>query len=198
MANPSVAYGFRAVNLIDGSGMPNFGVFRGALINPAAGQKMFYGDVVAPLAGGFFAPATVTGGGAAIGGVAGTYFMWPSLTARQNIRDHWWTGNAADVSPGGQVQLAVEAAQNIVFQVRSAGTSGNPVTAAQVGQNANFIVGAGGNTLNGLSSYALDDNTIGAGATLPFKIYGLVPAPSSDPTSLYNEVYVVINNLTLP
>jgi len=196
MANPSIAYGFRAVSLIDGSGMPNFGVFRGALINPAAAQKMFYGDVVAPISGGYYAPATVLNG--AIGGVAGTYFMWPSLTARQNIRDHWWTGNAADVAPGGTVQLAVEAASNIVFQCRSAGTSGGPVTQAQVGSNAPFILGAGGNTLNGISSMALDDANIGATSTFPFKIYRMVQQPESDPTSIYNEVLVVINNLTLP
>ena len=69
-------------------------------------------------------------------------------------------------------------------------------SAAQIGSNVNLYIGAGGNTLNGLSSMAIDDASIGAGPSLPFKIYGIVQAPESDPTSIYNEVFVVFNNLT--
>lgn len=196
MTNPSVGYGFRAVGLVDGSS-PNFGIYRGALVNPASAQKMFYGDVLLPISGGFFAPFTVeVGGGAPVGGVAGGLFVWPSLAARMTIRQNWWTGVAGDVVAGGQLGLSVEQNAQTVFQVRSAGTSGGPVTAAQIGSNANFTIGAGGNTLNGLSSMMLDDATIGAGASLPFKIYAIVQAPESDPTSINNEVLVVFNNLS--
>src|SRR6516164_3057667 len=122
MANPTVAYGFRAVGIIDGSGTPNFGVFRRAGINPAAAQAMFYGDVLAPISGGFFAPASTLNG--AIGGIADGMFQWPSLSARQNVRQNWWTGVAADVVAGGTVDMSTNAATNIIFQCRSAGTSG--------------------------------------------------------------------------
>ena len=71
------------------------------------------------------------------------------------------------------------------------------MTQAQVGSNAPFVLGAGGNTLNGISSMALDDANIGTTSTFPFKIYRLVQQPESDPTSIYNEVLVVINNLSL-
>lgn len=201
MSNPSTPYGFRAVGLIDGSG-PTFGVYRRASINPAAGQKMFYGDVLLPISGGYFAPFTSeVGGGAPVGGVAGPQFTWTSLTARMEIWQNWWTGNTADVPSGGGVDVGVEANSQTVFQVRSAGTSGGPVTASQIGQNANFTLGAGGaggNTFNGLSSMALDDSTIGTGPSLPFKIFGIVLAPQSDPTSIYNEVFVIFNNLGSP
>lgn len=197
MSNPSTAYGFRFVGLIDGTS-PNFGVYRRATVNPAAAQKIFYGDVLLPLSGGYFAPFTSeVGGGAPVGGVAGPQFDWTSLTARMQIWQNWWTGNAADVAAGGAVNIGVESNPQAVFQVRSAGTSGSPVAQTQVGQNANFTVAAG-NTLNGLSGFALDDSTIGTGPSLPFKIFGIVQAPESDPTSLYNEVLVIFNNLANP
>ncbi len=195
MANSSVAYGFRSVGLIDGSS-PNFGVNRQLLINPAAAQKMFYGDVLLPIAGGYFAPFTVeVAGGAPVGGIADGLFAWQSVNARMTLRQNWWPGVAGDVVAGGVLSLSAVTNPQTVFQVRSAGTSGGPVTAAQIGQNVNLFIGTGGNTLNGLSSMAIDDATIGAGPSLPFKIYGLVGAPQSDPTSIYNEVLVIFNNL---
>lgn len=198
MSNPSTAYGFRCVGLLDGIA-PNFGTYRRANVNPAAGQKIFFGDVLLPISGGYFAPFTAeVGGGAAIGGVAGPQFSWNSLGARHQVWTNWWTGNAADVASGGVVEIGVEMNPQAVFQVRSAGTSGAAVGQSAVGENANFTIGAGGNTLNGLSSMALDDNTIGTGPALPFKIIGIVQQPESDPTSIYNEVLVIINNLGLP
>ena len=62
MANPSTAYGFIAIGLVDGSN-PTFGVYRNGLINQAAAQKIFQGDVLLPLSGGYFAPVTAEVGG---------------------------------------------------------------------------------------------------------------------------------------
>lgn len=194
MSNPSTPYGFRFVGLIDGTN-PTFGIYRRGLIQASAATKMFYGDVVAPLSSGYFAPQSVTGGGAAVGGVAGNLFDWDSLAARMHVWQNWWTGVASDVPSGENVSVGVISNPQAVFQVRSSGASGAAVAQSAVGENANFTVGSGGNTLNGLSSYALDDSTIGTGSSLPFKIYGIVPAPESDPTSIYNEVFVIFNNL---
>ena len=197
MTNPSTPYGFTSVGLIDGSA-PTGGIYKRGAVNPASSSKIFQGDVVAPLSGGFFAAQAPTGGGAPVGGIAVGDFSWTSLTARMQIWQNWWTGNTADVPSGGGVSIGVNANQQEVFKVRSAGTSSAAVNATQVGSNANFVAGSGGNTANGLSSYALDDANIGSGASLPFKIYGLVPAPESDPTSIYNEVFVIFNSLTSP
>jgi hypothetical protein len=198
MANPTVGYGFRPVALIDSSGVPNFGAYTG-FINPASAQKIFYGDVLAVLAGGYFAPAAFVGGGGPIGGVADSLFMWNSITARMRLRQNFWTGVAGDVQPGGTVEMRANCFSNVVFQCRTTGLSGNPVTQAQVGYGINFNAGAGGNPLNGLSSYMADDSQMNATpGSLPFKVYGIVGNPESDPTSINNEIQVVFNNLTIP
>ncbi len=197
MANPNTPYGFRAVGLIDGSA-PTFGVFRNAGLNAATNtNKIFQGDVLLPLSGGYFDVATVTGGGAAIGGILGDLVIWPSAGRRMTARQNWWPGTPTDVVSGGLVGLSVEAHPRTIFQVRTTGTT-RAVVATDIGSNINFNVGGGGNTLNGLSSMSADDNTIASTSTLPFKIYGIVQTPESDPTSLYNEIFVIFNNLTNP
>lgn len=198
MANPTTGYGFRPIGLIDGAS-PTFGQYRGAYVNPANTNKIFYGDVMKPLSGGFMDVFTApVGGGAAVGGIFGNNVNWPSVSARMSLRRQYWPGTPSDVAAGGSVGVSIDVNSMTVFQVRSAGTSGGPVTAAQVGLNANFVVGTGGNTTTGISSFMLDDANIGSGASLPFKIIGLVQAPQTDPTSVNNEVLVIFNNLTNP
>lgn len=197
MSNPSTPYGFRAIGLLDGFA-PTFGIYRAGQINPANGNSIFYGDVLKPLSGGYFDVFTAAVvGGAPVGGVAAGHVVWPSLAQRMTARQQWWPGTPTDVVASGVVGFGAEVNGQTVFQCRSSGASGGPVTAAQIGSNVNFVYGAG-NRLNGLSGFALDDSTIGAGASLPFTIYGLVQAPESDPTSIYNEVLVVFNNLARP
>jgi hypothetical protein len=81
-----------------------------------------------------------------------------------------------------------------------------PVTAAQVGLDANFAVGGGGQQTGAgnKSSFSLDDGTLIASPTLPFKVYDLpnyspinpiFVQPGFDPANAYNQVRVTLNNL---
>lgn len=78
-------------------------------------------------------------------------------------------------------------------------SNGSAITFADIGANIGFATGSG-NTTTGLSTYALDQSTIGTTNTLPFRIVGLwsqyAPpgTPGADDTSLYNWAVVALNN----
>lgn len=193
MANPSTLYGFAENGLIDGAS-PTFGMMSG-LISPENTVAIYGGDVSLPIASGYYAafPLAV-GGGAPVGGIFVPDFTWLSLAAGMRRYNRAWLGAIGDLISAAPPTCKLVVNPQAVFRVRSAGTSGSPVTAAQVGLNANFYLGpTPGNNL--ISRFGLDDLSIGAGASLPFKIIGLVAAPESDPTSIYNEVFVKFNNL---
>ena len=192
MSNPSTPYGFKDLGLIDGS-EPNFGFVAG-LIAANNTNKIYGGDVAKPIAAGVYDVFTAAvGGGAPIGGIFTTNFKWYSQAAGRLVYNSAWLGATGDLVANSQPSCGVLVHPNSVFQARSLGTSGGPVTASQVGSLVNFGLGsAPGN--NQISAFGIDDATIGAGPALPFKIYGIVQAPESDPTSIYNEVLVIFNN----
>lgn len=193
MANPSTPFGFLENGLIDGSA-PTFGMFS-ATISASNTNKIYGGDVAKPMSGGYYDVFTAAvGGGEPIGGIFLPDFSWLSLSAGQRIRSRAWLGQTGDIS-GGVVTCKVMIAKDGYLRVRSAGTSGSPVS--QVGSNANFSIGAApGNNL--ISAFLLDDSTIGTGPSLPFTIYSIDQQPVSDPTSIYNTVIVRLNNLVQP
>lgn len=193
MANPSTLYGFAENGLRDGSS-PTFGMKSG-LINPADTGAIYGGDVSLPISGGYYNNfAAAVPGGAPVGGVFVPDFTWLSLAAVKRIYNRAWLGATGDLSGATPPTCKLIVNPQAVFRVRSAGTSGGPVTLAQVGSNVNIYIGATpGNNL--ISNFGIDDLSIGAGPSLPFKIVGLVEAPQSDPTAIYNEVFVIFNNL---
>jgi hypothetical protein len=193
MSNPSTPFGFQYLGLIDG-GPPNFGV-KTVQLSSTNAHKIYGGDVAAVISGGFYDVATVTGGGAPIGGIFLPDFVWQSVSQQQTVRQRAWLGNFADIVAGGVVTCRVVINPNAVFRARTTGTTGAAVTQANVGSNINFNVGAGpGNNL--ISTFSADDGTIGSGASLPFRIYNIVPNPPSDATSVYDQIDVIFNNLT--
>lgn len=196
-ANPNSPFGFQYVGQIDGS-PPNFGNRVGFLASGNAHQ-IFTGDVLAPLAAGYLDVQSPVGGGAPIGGIAG-WFSWNSLSQNRKVWQNWWPGNGDSVG-ANPVEVFYYAGPNSVFRVQALL---GPITQASVGSNANYDVGAGGQTFGAgnKSSYSL--TSVGAGASLPFKIYGLPNASTNpilvqageDPANPYNQVFVTINNLT--
>lgn len=199
-ANPNSPFGFRYVGRRDGS-PPNFGNRVGYIANSNT-NKIFTGDVLKPLAGGFYDVFTApVVGGAPIGGVAG-WFKWVSVSQNKSVWQNWWPG-AADSAGANPVQCDLYADPFEVLQVQCLL---GPIANTSVGSNANFNVGGGGQTFGAgnQSSFSLDDGTLGTGASLPFKVYALpnyspdnplLAQAGYDSTQAYNQVLVTINNL---
>ena len=193
MSNPSTPFGFEPIGLIDGVS-PNFGI-RTVQLATTNAHKIYQYDVAAAIAAGYYDVATEVGGGAPIGGIF-LEFKWQSVSQAMTVRSRAWLGNTADIVAGGTLEAKIMTARDATFRVRSLGSTGAAIAQASVGSNANFSVGAGpGNNL--VSTFSLDDGTIGAGPSLPFTIIGIEQAPTSDPTANYNVVQVRFNNLTL-
>lgn len=199
VTNPNAPFGFRWIELIDGSA-PNAGN-RSGLISSANVNKIFTGDVLKPYSSGFLDVQTEVGGGAPVGGVA-SWFAWNSIGQQKLVRQNWWPGNG-DAS--GNVSVSYDANPNDLFVVQALL---GPITQASVGLNANFNVGSGGqqNGAGNFSSFSLDDGTLGSGPALPFRVYrlpvqtsgaagSLYVQPGQDPAQPYNQVWVTFNNL---
>lgn len=194
MANPNIPFGFLDNGLLDGT-MPTFGLFPGQL-SISNTNSIYGGDVAKPPSGGNYDVFTApVGGGETVGGIFAPDFSYLSKAQGMRSRNRAWLGTTGDVVAGSTgIACKLITAKDAVFMVRSAGLSGGPVTQAQVGQNANFAIGpAPGNNL--ISAFWLDDSTIGTNPALPFTIVSLAQQPVTDPTSIYNIVYVRFNNL---
>jgi hypothetical protein len=194
--NPNAPFGFKYVEKTDGN-PPNFGLRQG-LIASANTDQIFTGTPLTVPTVGYFAKAAVVGGGAPIGGIAWS-FQWVSSSQNKTVYQNWWPGNGDAI---GDVIVYYHADRDGLYEVQCLL---GPIAQASVGSNANFAgttgitIGAGNN-----STATLDDTTIGAGASLPFKINRLpqqgplpvgFPMAGYDPSSAYNRVWVTINNL---
>lgn len=185
MSNVLAPKGFREYGLVDGQ-MPNFGLAKGFCLYTTA---VFYGDPLKQVAG-YLAPATVTGNtGAAVAGVAYS-FSWNSIAQKQPVKAQYYPGNDSV----GNADVVVHYTNNpdslFIAQVCSAsgGTVvGGPAVQADVGSFFNFSTGAGGNVTTGQSSFGIDYSTKnGTQGVLPFYLYQLLQAPTTDPTSAGN------------
>ena len=78
-----------------------------------------------------------------------------------------------------QAILFVEDDPNTEFEIRQS-AGGTPLTANDIGLNANIVVGAG-NTFSGWSGMALDNSTEATTNTLDCKIVGMVNRADNDP-----------------
>ena len=195
MANPNIPFGFLDNGLMDGS-TPTFGMFTGQL-SASNTNSIYGGDVAKPPSGGNFDVFTAAvGGGETVGGIFLPDFSYLSKAQGMRSRQRAWLGTTADIV-GDQPSCKVVIAKDSTFMVRTAGLSGAAVGASAIGQNANFAIGpAPGNNL--ISAFWLDDSTLGTNPALPFTVISIAQAPVSDPTSIYNIVYVRFNNLQQP
>lgn len=81
---------------------------------------------------------------------------------------------------------------DLIFEIQADDDSAT-LAAADVGLNANFIVGSG-STSTGASGMELDTSTKATTATLPLKIVGVVDRPDNEMGSANQKVLVSINN----
>lgn len=188
--NQNAPFGFRYATSIDGQ-TTNYGFYTGQ-INAANTNRIFQGDVLKPVSGGYFDVQSVTGGGETIGGIAWG-FSWLSKAFGCRIWRPYWPG-AGDAN--GPVGVMVINHPEAILEVQCVT---GPITQANVGEYANFNVGGGGNTYSGVSSFMIDDGTLSAvQGNLPFQIYRvfdnesnpILPMPGYDPSNAYNRVWV--------
>lgn len=158
MANANAAFGFRAVNR-DGS--PFSGGTLRAVVPASDGTATFIGDAV-KLGG-----SSDTGAPTVIQAEAGdaVFGVVVSFEPEQATDPQY---RAASTKRFCQVATV----DNTYFEVQSDDDT-SALTEAQVGLNADFIVGAG-DTIYGLSGMELDSSSAAATATLDLQIVGLV------------------------
>ena len=186
MSNNNGPFGFREAGRLDGAPY-NAGVFAGQML--AAAPAAYYGDPLV-MSGGYVQQASAEiNGGEQLAGHA-VSFSWISISQKGRVWNDYWPGNDAVAGSTVDVKMIVDPFAKLAVQA-----SAGPITQANVGQFANFAVGAG-NTANGISGYSLDTTTLSnVQGNLPYKIVDIVQAPASDPTSAYNVVRVQCVNL---
>lgn len=190
MSNSATPYGFLENGLIDGA-EPTFGLYEGSL-GASNSHSIYQGDP-AVLSAGLFDVASVTGNtGAAVAGIFES-FSWLSISAGMRVRTRAWLGNTADLVATSVVSCKVRMHPFLIIRGKVTGASGNPVVQANVGSGINFSLGAGPGA-NQVSTFSFDATTINSTlGSLPFKIYGLVQPPASDPTVANNDILATFN-----
>lgn len=81
-----------------------------------------------------------------------------------------------------QAIVLVETDPNAEFEIRQT-AGGTPLTANDIGLNANFSTATAGNTYTGWSGVALDNTSEATTATLDLKIVNFINRPDNDPGS---------------
>jgi hypothetical protein len=114
------------------------------------------------------------------------------------VRNRAWLGNTADLVAGSVVSCKVRMHPHLVIRGKVTGASNNPIVQGNIGWGINFALGAGPGA-NLVSTFSFDAATVNATlGSLPFKIYGLVQPPASDPASLNNDILAVFNASVVP
>ena len=130
--------------------------------------------------------------------IAGIFVGCEYLSAAigRTVWSPYWPGSGSAVS-GSTVKAYIINDPNAKF-VCQTGNAGSPVTLADVGSNANIVIGTG-NSLTGRSGAYVNQATIATTNTFPFRILDLVTAPpganGTDASSNGNWIVVGFNNV---
>lgn len=177
MANVDRPQGLRPVRYA--SGAPYNGAVNMYLIPSADGTATFVGDLVKPYTSGGAAALYVNGincegmptviqsaaGDPSIGVIVG---FLPDVTNLNTKHRAASTNRIALVADD----------PNLLFEIQEV-SGGTALTAAEVGLNADVVVGAG-STTTGMSGMELDNSTEATTAGLNLRIIGLSPAPDNN------------------
>ena len=199
MANTLAPFGFSDNGRLDGA-PPNFGQFA-ALVSSGLTTAIFRGDLCIQLSSGYIEQATVGQGTSAAGIFWGCRYY--SIAGKIPKWSPYWPGSDA----AGPVSAFLITDPSAEFLVQCGGLSGSALPLTAVGMNADIDVTTAGNTSNGISGMALDDNIVGTTSTLPFHIIrrfndpidtsvtgpGISGQNGADNSSKYNYCYVTIN-----
>lgn len=180
--------GFQYFGRLEG-GSPTAGLTT-RLIASSDTAAIGYGDPVTSLGTGYVTLSTA--GTTQIDGIFyGCTYL--STAIGRTVWSDFWPGSGAS----GDVTAYLCTDPQAEFVVQS---NGAPIVFSDIGANINFVIGAP-NPVTGFSTSAVDQSTIAATATLPFRIVGLLSDYSSpsnsngtDNTSPYNRIIVTANN----
>lgn len=179
--------GLRPVKKLDGSAWT--GQTTSYPVASGYGTSLFKGDPVTLLADG------TLGIGVAGSAIIGVFFGIQYTDAAGNIvNSPYWAASSTTRGSVNATAFVVDD-PNVVFTIQEsdgAGAAGTPLTAADVGLNANFAVGTG-STATGNSGASLNNTTEAVTSTLNLKILGLDLYPGNAIGAFANWL-VVINN----
>jgi hypothetical protein len=194
MAYPTVnaPYGFRPINSVDGK--PYAGATRQLPIASTYNTPIFYGDIVALVAGGTIAVSGVTNDSttSAANYTYGVFMGCQYVNSQsQTVQAQYYPGNAAATSaiayvvddPMAAFKVAVVYANSVVTTVNQ----------SIVGVNMAIDQGTGDATTGNSGAGVLAaSNAAGSAATLPVRVVETVPG--TETTAGYVEVVVKLNN----
>lgn len=194
MANVNAPNGFLHIAGAGGSA-PTYEGFV-AKIASTNTTKIYHGDPVKQLSTGYIAQWTASTGASQLVGIFNGC-QYVSVSDGTTKFKPYWPG--ADAT-GDVIAFIIPLASGGSAQRFLVQSSGAAITIANVGNNADVLVGSPPNgTLNGISGATLDQTTIATTATLPFRIVGLMSdgtntgVNGSDTTTSYNRVIVQAN-----
>lgn len=199
MANVLAPFGFLEEAPTDGV-TPTFG-FSPLLITSGNTTAIFRGDLVKQLNTGYIAQSAVGDGAISVGIFIGCRYY--SIAGKIPKWSPYWPGSDA----AGTVSAFVITNPGAKFLVQCGGLSSAALPLTAIGKNADIDLTTAGNTSNGISGMALDDNIVGTTSTLPFRIQalwsGVIDGPLSGPgisgtngtdnTTKYNYALVTMN-----
>jgi hypothetical protein len=192
--NTQFQFGFNPYGSAAGK-VPNFG-FRRRTIAYNYATALFRGDPVASNnAGNIVAVSSQT---APVAGVFwGCEYQPSGILTQLPIKAKMWPGVAL-TNTASVVTAFIIDDPDMLYTIAELGSTA-ALTAANIGNNAQWNAGAGGNTATGISSYVLDDGNITTTVTLPIKImdlYSTYGTPGTNGTfaALYNWAVVKLNN----
>lgn len=190
MANVLAPFGFRHLGNTDGAS-PTFGLItRQIAYNDTT--KIYLGDPVKSLSTGFVAQWTAA---TAVSQLAGIFngCSYLSVAAGRYVWSPYWPG--ADVASTSVVTAYLVPCNLSVpgqFLVQVSGAT--PIAFLDIGANVDVALGTG-STLTGISGATADFATLGATATLPFRVMSLYQGVGngSDSASVNNWIVVAAN-----
>ena len=186
MANTAVKFGFRHIGYLPG-GAPDYQMATGVILS-ANTTKIFRGDPVC------FDPTS----GAVVQGANNTSMLFGIFDGCMYTPvggtptwSPFWPGAA-----GGPATAYVISAPNALFMAAALNTS---LVTANLGENVGFTIGTG-NTATGVSAATIDQASLGATITLPFRVVDLaskyLPAGTNgaDVSTAFAWAVVTFNN----
>lgn len=187
MANVNAPFGFRHLGVLGGVS-PNFGMVARKIAS-ADTADIFTNGPVKSLSTGYVAAWTA---GTAVSQLAGICvgFQYLNTSLGRQVFTQYWQGGD-NTGDGTALIIPCNLGVAPTFLVQSSGTA---ITIADIGANADVTMGTG-NTITGVSGASLDQSTLAATATLPFRVVGLYNGVGngSDTTTSYNWVIVAAN-----
>jgi hypothetical protein len=194
MAYPTVnaPYGLRPINSVDGK--PYAGATRQLPIASNYNTAIFYGDIVAIVAGGTIAKSGVTDDSttSAANYTYGVFMGCQYVNGQsQTVQAQYYPGTSVTEAIAYVVDDPMAAFKVAVVYANSVVTT---VNQSIVGANMAIDLGTGDTTTGNSGTGVLAaSNGAGSAATLPVRVVEVVPATATNATS-FTEVVVKLNN----